>query len=87
MKQILTLRYSTNLGDSSRKISSENFKEIQYNKPENLIEGYIRDTIRNEVGENLDKIGISLSSGIDSTLVLALLRKEFPSIKIESLSI
>ena len=53
--------------------------------PENLIEDQIRDTIRNEVGENFDKIGISLSSGIDSTLVLALLRKEFPSIKIESI--
>jgi len=52
-----------------------------------LIEDYIRHTIRNEVGENLDKIGISLSSGIDSTLVLALLRKEFPSIKIESISV
>ena len=63
------------------------FKEIQINQPENLIEEQIRHTIRNEAGENLDKIGISLSSGIDSTLVLALLRKEFPSMKIESLSI
>ena len=54
---------------------------MQVNKPENFIEGYIRDTIRNQVGKNLDKIGISLSSGVDSTLVLALLRKEFPSIK------
>ncbi len=63
------------------------FKEIQINQPETLIEEQIRHTIRNEAGENLDKIGISLSSGIDSTLVLALLRKEFPSMKIESLSI
>ena len=60
---------------------------MQVNKPENFIEGYIRNTIRNQVGKNLDKIGISLSSGIDSTLVLALLRKEFPSIKIESISV
>ena len=75
------------MGNSSKKISPEDFKEIQYNEPESTIEHDIRDTIRNEVGEDLDKIGISLSSGIDSTLVLALLRKEFPSIKIESLSI
>tara|TARA_B100001750_G_scaffold127143_1_gene100864 strand:+ start:741 stop:1889 length:1149 start_codon:yes stop_codon:yes gene_type:complete len=75
------------LGNSSKKISPEDFKEIQYNEPESTIEHDIRDTIRNEVGEDLDKIGIALSSGIDSTLVLALLRKEFPSIKIESISV
>ena len=65
----------------------ENFKEIQIDEPENLIEDQIRYTIRNQVGKNSDKIGISLSSGIDSTLVLALLKKEFPSIKIESISV
>ena len=75
------------MGDSSKKISPEDFKEIRYNEPESTIEDQIRRTIRNQVGENLDKIGISLSSGIDSTLVLALLRKEFPSIKIESISV
>ena len=65
----------------------EDFKEIRYNEPESTIENQIRDSIRNQIGDNLDKVGISLSSGIDSTLVLALLRKEFPSIKIESLSV
>ena len=87
IKQILTLRYSTNLGDSSKKISPEDFKETRYDSLESTIEDQIRNTIRNEVGDNLDKIGISLSSGIDSTLVLALLRKEFPSINIESVSV
>ena len=65
----------------------EDFKEIRYNELESIIENQIRDSIRNKIGDNIDKVGISLSSGIDSTLVLALLRKEFPSIKIESLSV
>ena len=65
----------------------EDFKEIRYNELESTIENQIRDSIRNKIGDNLDKVGISLSSGIDSTLVLALLRKECPSIKIESLSV
>ena len=65
----------------------EDFKEISYNEPESTIENQIKYSIRNKIGDNLDKVGISLSSGIDSTLVLALLRKEFPSIKIESLSV
>ena len=38
-------------------------------------------------GTNTGKIGISLSSGIDSTLVLALLREEYPSSEIESISV
>ena len=65
----------------------EDFKEIRYNELESTIENQIRNSIRNKIGDDLDKVGISLSSGIDSTLVLALLRKEFPSIKIESLSV
>ena len=75
------------MGNSSKKISPEDFKEIQYNEPESSIEDHIRNAIKDKVGEDLDKIGISLSSGIDSTLILALLRKEFPSIKIESISV
>tara|TARA_B100000686_G_scaffold21296_1_gene19475 strand:+ start:1442 stop:2521 length:1080 start_codon:yes stop_codon:yes gene_type:complete len=52
-----------------------------------MVEKYIKQTIHNEIDEKLDRIGISLSSGIDSTLVLALLRKQLPSIEIESVSI
>lgn len=75
------------MGISSKKISSEDIKETQLTNPECSIEDHIRSTIRNQIGKNSKKIGISLSSGIDSTLVLALLRKEFPSIEIESLSV
>jgi len=87
IKQILTLRYSTNLGNSTEKILPENFNVKQINESENMVEDCIRQGIRNDVGKNMGKIGISLSSGIDSTLVLALLRKEFPSIDIESVSV
>ena len=44
-------------------------------------------SISTELDSNSKKIGIYLSSGIDSTLVLALLRKEFPSTDIESISV
>ena len=64
---------------------SYNVKQI--NEPENLIEDSIQHAIQNKIPKNSDKIGISLSSGIDSTLVLALLRKKFPSIEIESISV
>ena len=87
IKQILTLRYSTNLETKSKKIKPEDFKIKQITNLENIIEDSIRKTISSELDSNSKSIGISLSSGIDSTLVLALLRKEFPSANIESISV
>ena len=87
IKQILTLRYSTNLETSSQKLVPEDFETKQITTPENVIEQSIRKSISTELDSNYKKIGISLSSGIDSTLVLALLRKEFPSTDIESISV
>ena len=87
IKQILTLRYSTNLETSSQKLVPEDFETKQITDPENVIEQSIRKSISTELDSNYKKIGISLSSGIDSTLVLALLRKEFPSTDIESISV
>jgi len=87
IKQILALRYSTNLETSFQKLVPEDFETKQIINPENVIEQSIRKSISTELDSNYKKIGISLSSGIDSTLVLALLRKEFPSTDIESVSV
>ena len=87
IKQILALRYSTNLETPFQKLVPEDFKTKQIINPENVIEQSIRKSISTELDSNDKKIGISLSSGIDSTLVLALLRKEFPSTDIESISV
>jgi len=87
IKQILTLRYSTNLETSSQKLIPQDFETKQITNPESLIEQSIRKSISTGLNSNPKKIGLSLSSGTDSTLVLALLRKEFPSIDIESISV
>ena len=72
----------------SPKLLPENFYGKQIDgSPEEFVEKSIREKISKEIGTNTGKIGISLSSGIDSTLVLALLRKEFPSTDIESISV
>ena len=68
-------------------MSPEHFDSKNFSEPENYVENSIRETIRKEIGENDGKIGISLSSGIDSTLVLGLLKKEYPSNEIESVSV
>jgi len=72
----------------SPKLLPENFHEKQADeKPEEFVEKSIREKISHEIGTNAGKIGISLSSGIDSTLILALLREEYPSNEIESVSV
>ena len=70
------------------KLLPENFhKKHVDNNPEEFVEKSIRKKISQEIQTNTGKIGISLSSGIDSTLVLALLREEYPSSEIESISV
>ena len=72
----------------SQKLLPENFHEKRTDDNlEEFVEKSIREKISHEIGTNTGKIGISLSSGIDSTLILALLREEYPSNEIESVSV
>ena len=72
----------------SQKLLPENFHEKRIDDNlEEFVEKSIRRKISHEIGTNTGKIGISLSSGIDSTLILALLREEYPSNEIESVSV
>ena len=72
----------------SPKLLTSDFQEKSNgDKNEQFVEKSIRQKIAEEIGSNTGKIGISLSSGIDSTLVLALLRKEYPTNEIESISV
>ena len=68
IKQILTLRYSTNLENLSLPLQSNNIQNSIIETPEIFIEKSIREAISDQVKNKNEKIGISLSSGIDSTL-------------------
>lgn len=82
---ILTLRY--NPVQSNASLGWENFVPQKISDDIlNTIEQTIRKSLLDNV-KNHDKVAISLSSGVDSTLVLAILRKTLPNIKIESLSV
>jgi len=61
---------------------------VEKNPPENLllkIEKIISNTLKDAI--NQSNVVLSLSSGIDSTLIAAILRKEFPHLNIESISV
>ena len=87
IQEILTLRYDTTLIPKLQKLSWKNF--VPKNNPVSLdtIEKLITDEITTKINPEKSKISLALSGGIDSTLVLALIRKQFPKIPIETISI
>ncbi len=85
---ILTLRYDTSIQPTLPKKSWEDFVPI--NKPSNI--SSIENSICSEIERNLESYNskdasIALSGGVDSTLVLSLLRKTNPDLKINAISI
>ena len=85
IKNILTLRYDSSIQIQRDKFSSSDFQPvINQNYLEN-IENMIISTIKKHVTGN--RITVALSGGVDSTLVLSLLRKALPEIKIDAISV
>jgi asparagine synthase (glutamine-hydrolysing) len=83
---ILTLRYDFTIPSPIPKLNPDDFSKNSISNPEKTVE----EIIKNHYIENLEKkskVGISLSSGIDSTLLLALLRKNIPDLDVDSFSI
>ena len=85
IKEILSLRYYPSLQIGRKKITSNDFQSQDNLDYLEHIENLILSTIESEVkGE---KISVALSGGVDSTLVIALLRKALPDIQIEAISV
>ena len=85
---ILTLRYDTSIKPNLPKKTWEDF--IPIDKPPNI--SFIENSICGEIENNLTSsnskdVSIALSGGVDSTLVLSLLRKTKPDLKINAISI
>ena len=85
---ILTLRYDPSINPNLPKKTWKDFEPID--EPPNLIS--IENSICNEIEKKLNyineqEISIALSGGVDSTLILSLLRKTKPDVKINAISI
>ena len=85
---ILTLRYNPKIKPL---LPIKTWKDFQ---PDNTvisvehIENSILDSLKQKIESNkIKKISIALSGGTDSTLILAILRKTFPDIEIEAITI
>jgi len=85
IKEILSLRYHPSLEIDRKKFAPNDFESQESPDYLDHIENLILKTIKNEINE--EKISVALSGGVDSTLVIALLRKAFPDIQIEAISV
>ena len=84
--KILTLRYDPSLSTVLPKKTWQDFTESK-NVSLGFIEESIVHSIREKISEKTNNIAIALSGGVDSTLVITLLRKTFPDLEIEAISI
>jgi len=84
---ILTLRYDSNLKPNlpikTWKDFTKTNESVDINSIENSITTYIKQKLENFDGN----VSIALSGGVDSTLVLSLLRKIRPDIDVQAVSI
>ena len=85
IKEVLSLRYHPSLDISKNKFMVNDFLPEEKSNYLEHIEHSISSEIKNKVTD--DNISVALSGGVDSTLVMALLRKTKPDIKIDAISL
>ena len=85
---ILTLRYNPKIKPLLPIKTWDRFQPDSTGLSVGDIENSILDSLKQKIESNkIKKISIALSGGIDSTLILAMLRKLFPDIEIEAITI
>jgi len=85
IRNVLTLRYDPSQKTGLPILNSQDF--LPSNQCDlNFIENSLKNSIQTKL-TNTKNLTISLSGGIDSTLILGLIRKTFPDLKINAISI
>ena len=85
---ILTLRYDSSISPNLPKKTWKDFETINQPPDIELIQNLISKDISEKIESfNAKKLCIALSGGVDSTLILSLIRKSNPDIEIDAISI
>ena len=87
ISNILTLRYVPSQNSSIPELTWKDFTPNDNIISEVIIENKIENYLQQNLNDSNSTISISLSGGIDSSLVLGYIRKLFPNITIEAVSI
>ena len=86
IKTILTLRYNSEIVPVLPKLTTKDFSTIIHESSTEFIKKSISNEIKNSIQEKCENVTIALSGGIDSTLILAILRETFPNLQISAVS-
>lgn len=84
---ILTLRYDSTVKPLLQKLVWEDFLPSPSSNEIEYVENAITKNLKKTITSQTKRVSIALSAGVDSTLMLALLRKTFPDITIDAISI
>ena len=85
---ILTLRYDPGIKPNLPKKTWNDFKPSIQKPSIEFIEKLIKENIRKQLNiSSVKKICIALSGGVDSTLILTLIKKTMPDIQVDAVSI
>ena len=85
---ILTLRYDPSISPILPKKTWNDLKPLVEKPSMDLIEQLIEKTIKKQIDvSEVKKICIALSGGIDSTLIITLIKKILPDIQVDAISI
>lgn len=87
IKNILTLRYNPTKNSLIPKKPWKDFVEKPVLNPVDFVEDSIKSNIEHSIKNPKTKVAVALSSGVDSTLVLALLKKTYSAIPISAISV
>ena len=82
IRNLLSIRYNPTDKPLIKPASTKDFKNQNSDLDGKYVEKLCEQSIRNSIPYKTKSISLSLSSGIDSSLCLALLRKVFPDKKI-----
>ena len=88
IKNILTLRYNPTKDSLVPQLTWKDFIERPVSKPVEHIEKTIINAIKKQIhNSKKEKVAVALSGGVDSSLILSLLRKSCPDLTIEAISV
>ena len=94
LANLLTLRYDPDSGNSGaiKNIASQEIinsrQANRYSPPSEEIETALRDEIKYKINTlGAERVSLAISAGIDSNLILCLIRKEFPNVKLDCLTV
>ena len=86
LRNILTLRYEPSIASDLPSLTWKDFQNKE--KPSiAFIENELKKSLEKNISKSTKEISIALSSGIDSNIILAIVKKVFPEIKINAITV